>query len=62
MHLNRFQRCAGGHFEFVNFEALGGISEHYIQQIWIQHPLIPLEMMYNINLHEMPSGFLFCEN
>ena len=39
-----------------------GIFELHIQQIWIQHPLIPLEMLYIINIHKMPSGFWFCEN
>ena len=44
MHLNRFQPGAGGHVGFLNFEALFDIFELGIQHIWIQHPLIPLEM------------------
>ena len=48
---------AGGHVEFLNFEALIDIFALGIQQIWIQHPLIPLEMLYTKNKHEMPSAF-----
>ena len=47
---------AGGHVEFVHFEALNDIFELGIQQIWIQHTLIPLEQLYTKNKHEMPSG------
>ena len=47
---------AGGHVEFLNFEALIDIFALGIQQIWIQHPLIPLEMLYTKNKHEMPSA------
>ena len=46
----------GGHVGFLNFEALIDIFELGIQQIWIQHPLIPLEMVYTKNKHEMPSA------
>ena len=56
MHLNRFQPGAGGHVGFLNFEALIDIFELGIQQIWIQHPLIPLEMLCTKNKHEMPSA------
>ena len=44
----------GGHVGFLNFEALFDIFELGIQQI--QHPLIPLEMLYTKNKHEMPSA------
>ena len=47
---------AGGHVGFLNFEALVAIFELGIQQIWIQHPLIPLEMLYTKNKHEMPPA------
>ena len=40
---------AGGHVGFLNFEALFDIFELGIQQIWIQHPLIPLEMLCTKN-------------
>ena len=53
---------AGGHVGFLNFEALIDIFELGIQQIWIQHPLIPLEMVYTKNKHKMPSGLCFSEN
>ena len=41
----------------MDFEALIDIFALGIQQIWIQHPLIPLEMLYTKNKHEMPSAF-----
>ena len=47
---------AGGHVGFLNFEVLFDIFELGIQHIWIQHPLIPLEMLCTKNKHEMPSG------
>ena len=56
MYLNRFQPGGGGHVGFLNFEALWDIFELAIQLIWIQHPLIPLEMLYSKNKHEMPSA------
>ena len=40
----------------VNFEGLASIFELGIQQIWIQHTLIPLEHMYAIKLHNLPSA------
>ena len=39
-----------------HFEALIDIFELAIQQIWIQHTLIPLEMLCSKNKHEMPSA------
>lgn len=58
----RFQPGGGGHVGFLSFEAFWGIFELHIQHIWIQHPLILLEMLYIINIHKKPSGFWFCEN
>ena len=40
---------AGGHIGFLHFEALIDIFELGTQQIWIQHTLIPLEMLYTKN-------------
>ena len=46
----------GGHVGFLHFEALFDIFELGIQQIWIQHPLIPLEMLCTKNKHKMPPA------
>ena len=43
--------------DILDFEGLASIFALGIQQIWIQHPLIPLEMLYTKNKHEMPSAF-----
>ena len=53
---NRFHPGGGSHVGFLNFDAFWDIFELHIQQIWIQHPLIPLEMLYIINIHIMPSA------
>ena len=49
--MNAFQAVSGGHLGFFNFEALLvlGIFELGIQQIWIQHPSIPLKSLCAIN-------------
>ena len=47
--MNAFQAVSGGHFGFFNFGALLGIFELGIQQIWIQHPSIPLKSLCAIN-------------
>jgi len=44
-----FQAVSGGYLGFFNFEALLGIFELCIQQIWIQHPSIPLKSLCAIN-------------
>jgi len=51
--MNAFQAVSGGHLGFfnfeANFEALLDIFELGIQQIWIQHPSIPLKSLCTIN-------------
>jgi len=47
--MNAFQAVGGGHLGSFNFEALLDIFELGIQQIWIQHPSIPLESLCAIN-------------
>ena len=58
MQLNRFQPGAGGHVGFLNCEALFDIFELGIQHIWIQHPLIPLEMLYTKNNTKCHQHFI----
>ena len=45
--------------DILDFEGLASIFELGIQKIWIQHALIPLESMYAINAHDLPSGSWF---
>ena len=47
--MNAFQAVGGGHLGFFNFEALLGLFGRGIQQIWIQHPSIPLKSLCAIN-------------
>ena len=60
MHISKFYPCAGGHFEFRDFEALVAISRLGIQRIRIQHPSKPPKSLYAINLHKMPPSLLIC--
>jgi len=43
MYMNTFQPADGDHIRFLNFHALSAIFELGIQQIWIQHPSMPLK-------------------
>ena len=52
----KFCRRNGGHLEFRHFEDLGAILEPGLQQICVQHPLLPIYSMYAINQHDLPSA------
>ena len=45
----KFCRRNGGHLEFRHFEDLEAILEPGIQQICVQHPLLPIYSMHVIN-------------
>jgi hypothetical protein len=49
MYINTFHPGGGDHLGFLNSEALSANFELGIQQIWVQHPSIPLKKLYALN-------------
>ena len=67
MYINTFQTVDGGYLGFLIVEALSVIFELDIQQIWVQHPLIPQKLVglhtrfacSTLNMHISPILCLY---